>query len=261
MSAPPVLDRRHCYLAADEIEVPPLSLPRLFAAGVECGHTEAREELKRRVEAVDAQLGEYRAIRDRAQDDREVLAMELFVAQREHEREQLGTQIHLGKLQTQIGQLELAVGAARARIGTIESSTTWRASAPLRSSVHRVKMSVERARSSWIAARQYPRYARIAWTMMRNEGPAAVAQRIARRIARPNHFTPRPGLEFSQEREIAPLAFPPAAQPRVTIAIPVYGKPVLTYTCLKSVHSCTPTGTYEVLILDDASPESSSKSR
>ena len=52
-----------------------------------------------------------------------------------------------------------------------------------------------------------------------------------------------------------PLAFAPAATPRVSIVIPVYGKPLLTFTCLQSVHAHTPAGTFEVIVVDDASPE------
>src|SRR5436305_9570092 len=44
----PPLELRNFYLDEHEVETPPLSLPQLFSAGVECGHTEARAELKRR---------------------------------------------------------------------------------------------------------------------------------------------------------------------------------------------------------------------
>ena len=58
------------------------------------------------------------------------------------------------------------------------------------------------------------------------------------------------------ETAVAPLALPaPIGVPRVSILIPVYGKPLLTYTCLKSIAGNTPAGSYEVIVLDDASPE------
>jgi len=78
----PTLELRHWYLGEGEVETPPLSLPQLFSAGVECGHTEARAELKRRVAVVNAQLEEYRTVRDKAQDDREQLAADLLLSQR-----------------------------------------------------------------------------------------------------------------------------------------------------------------------------------
>ena len=44
----PAIDAGHCYFAGDQ-HAKQFSLPQLFTAGVECGHTEARTELKRRV--------------------------------------------------------------------------------------------------------------------------------------------------------------------------------------------------------------------
>ena len=51
-----------------------------------------------------------------------------------------------------------------------------------------------------------------------------------------------------------PLAFAACVEPRISIVIPAYGQPLLTYTCLKSVHATAPAGLYEVLVVDDASP-------
>src|SRR5437660_5702297 len=126
-AVPPRLDPRHYYLGDDEPETPPLTLPQLYAAGVGFGHSEARLELKRRVEVIAEQLEEFRAIRDRAQGDREQLATELVLTR----REQLRMQIYVGKLQTHIAQMETLLDAARSRLATVESSTTWRASAPV----------------------------------------------------------------------------------------------------------------------------------
>ena len=92
------LDARHWYLAADPVADEQIPLPQLFSAGVECGHGEARAELKRRVEVVDAELEEFRAIRDRAQLDREALAAQLLTAL----REQIVTQLHIGRVETQL---------------------------------------------------------------------------------------------------------------------------------------------------------------
>ena len=63
------------------------------------------------------------------------------------------------------------------------------------------------------------------------------------------------GKVFRQEAEIVLLSFAPCARPRVSIVVPAYGKPLLTYTCLKSVHATAPPGLYEVLLIDDASEQ------
>ena len=48
----------------------PLSLPQLFTAGVECGHTAARVELKHQIGTVSSQLDHlrehFRAVQERA---------------------------------------------------------------------------------------------------------------------------------------------------------------------------------------------------
>jgi GT2 family glycosyltransferase len=43
--------------------------------------------------------------------------------------------------------------------------------------------------------------------------------------------------------------------PHVSIIIPAYGQPLLTFTCLKSVQAHASAGQYEVIVVDDASPE------
>jgi GT2 family glycosyltransferase/glycosyltransferase involved in cell wall biosynthesis len=243
-AAPPPLDARHWYLAADPIADQQMSMPQLFTAGVECGHGEARDELKRRVAVVDAELEGFRAVRDRAQLDREALAAQLLTAL----REQVATQVHVGRVETELR-------ATQARINELETSTVWRASAPLRRSVHRAKIALARLRAHWASVRQSPRYAGIALSILRDEGAVALTRRVARRLTGSRRFVPSTGRGFAQAREIAPLSFVPCPNPRVSIIIPVHAKPLLTYTCLASVHANTPAGTYEIVILDDASPE------
>jgi hypothetical protein len=49
----PALDLKHFYPEfARRIETPDLTLEQLYIAGVECGHTESRVELKRRIMVV-----------------------------------------------------------------------------------------------------------------------------------------------------------------------------------------------------------------
>jgi hypothetical protein len=144
----PKLDDSHFYLAEGQVETPPLSLFQLFSAGVDCGHTEARNELKRQVAVVDQQLEEFRAIHDRAQGDREHLAAELLSAQ----RTLLTMQIHTGRVET-------SFATALHRIDELESSTTWRATAPIRDAGHRAKVLLARGRARWAAVRRAPQLA------------------------------------------------------------------------------------------------------
>ena len=239
----PGIDARYCYLEARPTQANELSLSELYNAGVECGHTEARVELKRRVAAVDAQSSERRAVAG-TQGDRDHLAADLLIAQ----REQRVTQLRLG-------QIETALAAARSRVHELETSTTWRATGPLRRAAHRAKIALARLRGGPLALRQAPRYVAVAATVLRNEGPRALGRRIWRRLARQNRFKTRATRAFVQETSIRPLAFATVSEPRVTIIVPMYGKPLVTYTCLKSIHAATPPGAYELIVVDDASPE------
>jgi GT2 family glycosyltransferase len=228
---------RHYFAPSAKAENAELPLQRLFSAGVECGQTEARAELKRRVVAVDETLAELSAIRDRARGDREQLANELLSAQ------------------MRIGSLESMLGATKTRIDQLESSTSWRATAAVRHAGHRAKLTAARLRARWAMLRQWPRYVGLAGTVLRDEGPRALARRVWRRLHRAHRFVSARGPAYAQETEIRPLAFVECRTPRVSIIVPMFGRALLTYTCLKSIHANTTTGTYEIVVVDDASPE------
>ena len=133
----PAFDDRHFFLKEGEVEVVPLSLPQLFTAGVECGHTAARVELKHQIGTVSAQLEHlrehFRAVQDRAKGDREQLAGELLATQRKFHSAQLQVsemQVQAGQMQMQAEQmqshaahLETSLSGARHRIDELESST------------------------------------------------------------------------------------------------------------------------------------------
>jgi GT2 family glycosyltransferase len=54
-----------------------------------------------------------------------------------------------------------------------------------------------------------------------------------------------------------PFLVPSSAQPRVSIVIPVYGKVEYTLACLRSLVANPPTDAFEVIVVDDASPDDS----
>ena len=106
-----------------------------------------------------------------------------------------------------------------------------------------------------MALRQAPRYASLALTILRDEGASSLARRVVpARPARQAISCRQPVRPTGKSLRCCRLAFAPCTAPRVSIVIPAYGKPLLTYTCLKSVHATAPAGEYEVLVIDDASP-------
>ncbi|HEY5307687.1 MAG TPA: glycosyltransferase [Casimicrobiaceae bacterium] len=237
----PLVDDHHFYLSDDHAQAPELSLLQLYSAGVECGHREARLELKRRVAEVDPQLEELRA---RARGDREQLATAL-----------LGAQRALVTLQAHAGQIETTLEMARRRIDELESSTTWRATRPLRQGAHRAKVLLANGRAQWAVARRTPQLMAMAWDIFRSEGAHAVLQRARSKLNGQGRFKAPRAPIFRLEEAIRPLAIAASDTPQVSIVIPVYGKPLLTFTCLRSVEAHSPAGTYEVIVVDDASPE------
>jgi GT2 family glycosyltransferase/SAM-dependent methyltransferase len=56
-----------------------------------------------------------------------------------------------------------------------------------------------------------------------------------------------------------PLRFPQQDKPKVTIIIPVFGGAKLTYNCLESILANTGSIAYEVLVIDDKSPDMSAR--
>jgi GT2 family glycosyltransferase/glycosyltransferase involved in cell wall biosynthesis/predicted nuclease with TOPRIM domain len=370
-AAIPALDVHHFYPEpAHPVEAPDLTLSQLYTAGVECGHLEARVELKRRVAVVAGQierrvaavtgalqnrigeLEQYRVLREQAVHDRDRLASELRSAQElylaaqvrvgetqgevgriqgeiaqillevgrmqtnfgridnaasgiESTVERLGNevewmQIRVGQMQADATQmqadatrmqehaahiqgqlaemqrvaeqmqahtdhLEAAVAAARARIAELESSTTWRMTAPLRRIGHRVKVLIARWRAAMTGARRVPRQAGIAMSILKSEGPGALVRRVQAKLAPARHFKPTPLPEpmpeiVAETSTLPALAFPAPelganGRPRVTIVVPVYGKPAMTFNCLKSVFENTRAGSYEVIVQDDAGPD------
>ena len=246
---PPLADR-HFHLAG-KVETPVLSLPQLYTAGVECGHTEARLELKRRVEDVNAQLEAFRAVRDKAQGDKEQLASDLLTAQRSI----VTLQMQASAMLMHAGHLDGEVAKARRRIAEVEGSSAWRMTAPVRRAGHRAKVFAARARARWRSLRRLPQQASLALTILNDQGPEALAKRVALKMRGRPAFQPVGHAAFRLEDAVTPLTFITAVAPRVSIVIPVYGKPLLTFTCLKSVQAHSPPGQYEVIVIDDASPE------
>jgi GT2 family glycosyltransferase/glycosyltransferase involved in cell wall biosynthesis len=247
----PVLDLRCYYMPAGQSERPELSLPELYTSGVECGHREARAELKRRIDIASVQLQEFNAVCEQVTSARRQLASQLVETQRivsERDKERLGAGTH-------IRNLESSLAAARARIDELEASHTWRATEPLRRGGHRLKLLVARARARWATLRGSRRYVGLALTVLRQEGVRALARRVWRRLRRHYRFAPTGSRVFVAEAMVQPLEFIAVDKPGATIVIPVHGHALLTYTCLKSVRENTPAGVYEVVVVDDASPQ------
>ncbi len=193
-----------------------MSLSELVRAGALCGEPEARAELVSRAATIDATLASLR--RDPAASERDL-------------------------------------AAARERIAALESSTSWRMTAPLRGATDRVRVATARLAALPAAARQVPRQARTAFAVLREQGPVALMRRIRDKLRGRGYVAPAHRRTWTMETAIAPLAFAAPAAPSTSIVIPAYGEALATYTCLKSVHATVRHEDVEVIVVDDASPE------
>ena len=70
-----------------------------------------------------------------------------------------------------------------------------------------------RARAGWRGVRYLPHRATLAMTILRDEGPRALAGRVARKLSGGHRFRPSRPTAWKQAEAIAPLAFPPVARP------------------------------------------------
>ncbi len=258
------------------MEVVPLSLPQLFVAGVECGHTAARGELKHQIGTIQQQVDhlreDFHSLQEQSKGDRAQLAGELVNTQRAYHK----AQAQISEMQLQVGQvqryaeqvqhqseqmfhhathLEEALEGTRARIDELENSRAWRMTAPIRNAGHRAKVARAKLMAWRAGVRRVPQLTAMAWSVLRNEGPGALVRRVRSKVVPEERFKPSAEVQFEVQESPTPLAFEHAESPVASIVIPVYGKPMLTFTCLKSVHENTAHGTFEVIVVDDASPE------
>ena len=235
------VDARH-FVPPPADATPALSLSQLFEVGALCGHAEARAELGRRVQVAERELATLEAARRQGGASDAGVALGLLDAER-----------RVSALRQNVRALEESLAVARARAHEIEMSTTWRLTGPVRVGAHRAKIAVAALRTQWRVARQLPRYAGTALTVLRNDGATALARRVAGKLRGRSRFIPKRAA-WRLEPRIVPLSIATAERPRASIVIPAYGEPLLTFSVLASIARHTH-GAFEVIVVDDASPE------
>jgi GT2 family glycosyltransferase/SAM-dependent methyltransferase/glycosyltransferase involved in cell wall biosynthesis len=169
-----------------------------------------------------------------------------------------------------VRRLEAVIDGLRSELETTISSRSWRMTAPLRDArrtaagiKHRSALAAERrmralyrklplkGQSRWKLKSAV--FNRLGWLM---RGTASYqhwdgTQRRALGAAQglPRHTSPTSGSSGG------PLRLPASDSPEVSVIIPVYGQLDHTLRCLESISRHAPTVPFEVLVVDDASPE------
>jgi O-antigen biosynthesis protein len=222
--SPLATQRLYAKLVMDAGLVHERTLAELLDHGVRCGHGESFTELDRRVALADAEIARARAVIPALERNRDSLLAEL-----ERARELVASER---------ARVEAERDAARAAFAEIISSASWRMTEPVRSAIQLAR----RAKARGVRGVQNtPRYAAIAWEVLRAEGPVALARRIQARLTRSRGFVAPAGKRFESESVVA-------------LVIPVYEQHLLTYTCLRSIADTTVGIAIEVIVVDDASP-------
>ena len=93
------------------------------------------------------------------------------------------------------------------------------------------------------------------WTSLRTRGLAASWASLLRHFRR--NAIPAQSLYMPPATPFAPFSLPTSSTPRASIVIPVFGAFAHTLACLRAIAAHPPAGAFEVIVVDDASPDDS----
>ncbi len=174
--------------------------------------------------------------------------------------EELGRQVaerdvQLGEHAKEIHRNLIELARANARINELETSTSWRVTAPLRVLGQFMKRINHKVRRQIALIRHATTRMPIAWKILRSDGWWALLQRLQAKAG---------ARQFAPSLE-CPTALIPIGSlvlstclteklPRVSIVIPVYGHDEHTFSCLSSIAAHTRLDDVEIIVVDDASP-------
>ncbi len=218
------------------------SLHDLLVAGVDCGHLDSRNELRRRVDIADVQMANSKADLDN------------IIAQRDFHLQEV--EELRAALNTQRETLELERDDARRAFDDVLASTSWKLTAPSRWFVGLLKSALKRAGLLRYRVRRLPHHAAMAAHILREQGVVALASRVRDKLNRDEGFVKpsTPLYEVESVVSALKLPLPQSATPEFSLTVPVYGQHLLTFTCLSSIADTCAEHDIEVIVIDDCSP-------
>ncbi|MBS0423781.1 MAG: glycosyltransferase [Proteobacteria bacterium] len=103
------------------------------------------------------------------------------------------------------------------------------------------------------------KYFPVAISILKTQGLSALLTRIYKKcFSTPQKAHPQKN-HYSTATRYHPLSFPETTHPDISIIIPVHNKHLYTFTCLKSIYENSGESAYEVIVVDDASTDDTSK--
>jgi O-antigen biosynthesis protein len=277
----PQLDalKRLISAAGDYVHEVDRAIIDVFRIGAFGGHRESIKEVERRLltlpsgEAHVSGRRAHTALQASSQKQISALSARLQETQHRLEEERVASDLaseNLAAAQDNIATLQRGALDAVRHIQHLETeharvlnSTSWKLTRPFRV-VRRVVVALPAvaSRSYRLAFRSPDAVARL-MRLYRRGGVAALVRRASIELIA---TTPDLALRTikdadalpSQPQMIRSLCLSTSSRPTVSIIIPVYGQHLTTFACLKSIAEHPPSDSYEVIVMDDASPDPAS---
>ncbi len=154
-----------------------------------------------------------------------------------------------------IAMLEREATQVRQERDELLASSFWRMTRPLRQAVSLSRDVAHVVSVSARLLRRSPALLRGGMARYRRGGLPAVTTRLLAEYRNRPQATAN-ALPALQPSTIAPLRFPEQmTRPVVSIVVPVYGQHETTFGCLHSIAANPPRKPYEIVVMDDCSPE------
>lgn len=246
----------------------PRPLFDVFQVGVKGGHTPSVAVIEQAL--AELPVGEAEIVGRRAYDVAVVevarLGDELAKANEVLEAAQVEYEAMNSRWRIALDEADERARAAREHIRHLEEkhirlvgSMSWRITRPLRA-VRRLFSRLTRiAAVAWSLGRRAPVVLPGAVQHFRRSGWRGVLSRLEFELRAKGGETSI-ALPSSVASRIAPIILRTAPEaPRISVLIPVYGQHLTTFACLKSIADAPPSQPYEVLVVDDCSPEAASE--
>lgn len=151
------------------------------------------------------------------------------------------------------------------QFNAIIASTSWRITRPIRVMVRAVRKSKAIIYRGLALLRSPSAFKRIL-RLYRRGGTAAIRERLGQEVRTAVVSSPPPRQDHvethllqAKQVSFSPLTLLTSDEPQVSIVIPVYGQHDTTYNCLASIAANPPSVPYEVIVADDASPQSAAE--
>ena len=162
---------------------------------------------------------------------------------------------HIESVETARVRLKSQNDQLDAQLNELWQSTSWKITRPLRGIVNRIRRLRHGIHITTKLLRRVPALARGGMARYRRGGWRSLRDRVELEFRAPEPVVAI-SLPSVEETRIEALTLPTtAATPVISIVIPVYGQHPTTFACLKSIAAEPPRDSFEVVIMDDCSPD------